>query len=100
MARALSARPAAAWPSFQRRPSTARTRLPPSLAMTQLPTTAAKELGSAPTVSCEKSKTWPSAARVALPLKANAAAAPPSNPRRDHAVGQTVDLMGSLPLVG
>src|SRR5215212_4061928 len=100
MARALSATPAAAWPSFQRRPSTARTRLFPSLATTQLPTTAAKEFGSAPTVSCEKLKTLPSVARVIFGPRANAAPAPLSSPRRDHAGGQVMDIMEVLPCVG
>src|ERR671936_1850767 len=47
--------PAAVWPSFHCRPSTTNTLLLPSLSMRQTPTTLTNDLGSAPTVSSEKS---------------------------------------------
>jgi len=87
MERALSASPAEGWPSFHLRPSTAITRLSPSPTITQLPTIAAKVVGSAPTVSAEKSKTLCAAAcapfdRHGKASWAAAPAAPSSNCRR------------------
>src|SRR5262245_35661990 len=43
--------PAAVWPSFHCRPSTAITFLPSSASIRQTPTTLTNEVGSAPTVS-------------------------------------------------
>src|SRR5215468_9280855 len=47
--------PAAVWPSFHCRPSTATTFLPSSASIRQTPTTLTNEVGSAPTVSLAKS---------------------------------------------
>src|SRR5690348_900164 len=54
--------PADDWPSFHCRPSTARTGLPFSFSMRQIPTTLTREVGSAPTVSFAKSSFTGSAA--------------------------------------
>src|SRR5262245_66065157 len=54
--------PAEAWPSFHCRPSTASTLFSPSASIRQTPTTFTNEVGSAPTVSFEKSSLSGSAA--------------------------------------
>src|SRR5262245_28190172 len=69
--------PAAVWPSFHCRPSTTNTLLLPSLSMRQTPTTLTKDLGSAPTVSSEKSsfRDCPASAYVSSVARPTAAAA-------------------------
>src|SRR5260370_20596162 len=64
--------PAEDWPSFHWRPSTASTLLLPSLSMRQMPTTLTSVLGSAPTVSLEKSifKVSAAVADAASPMPA------------------------------
>src|SRR5215813_10577058 len=68
--------PAAVWPSFHCRPSTARTLLSPSASPRQTPTTFTNELESPPTVSFEKLSFNGSAA--AAPIRHAASAAPES----------------------
>src|SRR6476620_1892454 len=65
--------PAAVWPTFHWRPSTAKTLLPPSASIRQTPTTFTNELASAPTVSFEKSSFNGSATAAPLMHAINAA---------------------------
>src|SRR5215470_4107259 len=65
--------PAAVWPSFHCRPSTARTLLSPSASTRQTPTTLTNELASPPTVSFEKLSFNGSAAAAPMRHAANAA---------------------------
>src|SRR5499426_996690 len=64
--------PAEAWPSFHCRPSTASTLLSPSASIPQTPTTFTNAVGSAPTVSFEKSSFSDSPAAAHVRQAANA----------------------------